>query len=97
MTKVNKSETIETTKVDTKKKTIKKLVGLVVSDKMNKTVVVKITRKRAHPMYGKIFEVSRKIQAHDEKDEYKNGDMVEISETRPYSKNKSWQVIRKVK
>lgn len=89
--------TPKTIEVVEKAKIVRKVVGLVISDKMNKTVVVKITEKRAHPIYGKIFTVSRKLQAHDEKDEYKIGDTVEISETRPYSKNKSWVVIRKVK
>lgn len=94
MKDIKQTEVIE--KVE-KTKTVKKLVGLVISDKMNKTVVIKTTERRAHPMYGKIFTINRKIQAHDEKDEYKCGDTVEICETRPYSKNKSWQVIRKVK
>ncbi len=77
-------------------KKIKKLVGEIVSDKMDKTVVVKITEKLAHPKYGKIYQKSRKIQAHDEKNEYKIGQKVEIAETRPYSKNKSWQVTKVV-
>jgi small subunit ribosomal protein S17 len=75
-------------------KKIKKLIGLVVSDKMDKTVLVQITDKLTHPMYGKVYKRTRKMQAHDEKNECKIGDNVEISESRPFSKNKSWQVTK---
>ena len=85
---------MQKTEVKEKAKIIKKLVGLVCSDQMDKTVVVEVTEKRSHPMYGKIYKTSRKIKAHDEKNEYKIGDAVEIAETRPYSKNKSWQVTK---
>ena len=77
-----------------KVKTIKKLNGVVVSDKMDKTVVVEVTEKKTHPMYGKIYKASRKIQAHDVNNEFKPGDYVEIVETRPFAKNKSWQVTK---
>lgn len=76
-------------------KKIKKLTGTVISDKMDKTCVIEISEKKAHPKYGKIYISNRKIKAHDEKNEYKIGDVVEISETRPYSKSKAWQIIRK--
>jgi small subunit ribosomal protein S17 len=77
-----------------KAKQVKKLVGLVVSDKMDKTVSVEVTEKFTHPMYGKVFKKSRKLMAHDENNEFKKGDKVEIVESRPYSKNKSWQVTK---
>lgn len=91
----------ETPKTETmqieKTKKIKKLVGLVVSDKMDKTRVIQITEKKTHPMYGKVYLKCRKIQAHDANNEYKNGATVEIAETRPFAKNKSWQIVRGVK
>jgi len=86
-----------TAKIDEKVKKIKKLVGLIVSDKMDKTRLVKITEKRAHPIYQKTFLISRKIKAHDEKNEYKTGEEVEIVETRPFAKSKSWQISRRTK
>ena len=72
------------------------LVGKVVSDKRAKTVTVLVERRTAHELYGKIVARSRKYHAHDEKGEYKNGDVVEISEGRPISKTKSWVVTRLV-
>lgn len=79
------------------KKQTKKLIGKIVSDKMDKTCVVLITEKLSHPMYGKVYLKNRKIKAHDEKNEFKIGDQVEIAETRPYSKTKAWEVKRMVK
>ena len=67
-------------------------VGRVVSDKRAKTVTVLVERRAAHELYGKIVARSRKYHAHDEKGEYKMGDLVEISEGRPISKTKSWVV-----
>ena len=93
--KNTKEKTIET-EVQAKK-IVRKLVGTVTSDKMDKTVVIQITERKTHPMYGKIYSKCRKLQAHDEKNEFKIGDTVEIAETRPYSKNKSWVVIKGVK
>lgn len=67
--------------------------GVVVSDKMDKTVTVLIERKEKHPIYGKYIKRSNKIHAHDEENSYKEGDNVKITETRPYSKTKSWKVV----
>jgi len=70
------------------------LVGRVVSDKRSKTITVLVERRVTHELYGKIVGRSRKYHAHDEKDEYKTGDLVEIAETRPISKTKSWVVTK---
>ena len=72
------------------------LIGKVVSDKRSKTVTVLIERRVKHELYGKIVGKSSKYHAHDEKGEYKMGDVVEIAETRPISKTKSWVVTRLV-
>ena len=72
------------------------LVGRVVSDKRAKTVTVLVERRAKHELYGKIVARSRKYHAHDEKGEYKMGDVVEIAEGRPISKTKSWVVTRLV-
>jgi small subunit ribosomal protein S17 len=77
-------------------KNTRTLVGRVVSDKRSKTVTVLIERRVTHELYGKIVGRSRKYHAHDEKGEYKMGDMVEIAEGRPISKTKSWVVTRLV-
>lgn len=68
-------------------------VGVVVSDKMQKTVVVKIDRRVPHPMYGKMVTRSSKVKAHDEENSAKAGDTVRIMETRPLSKDKRWRVV----
>ncbi|GGX37063.1 30S ribosomal protein S17 [Pigmentiphaga litoralis] len=70
------------------------LTGRVTSDKMNKTVTVLVERRVKHPLYGKIIVRSNKYHAHDETNQYKTGDLVEISETRPISKTKAWTVVR---
>lgn len=70
------------------------LVGKVVSDKMDKTVTVLIERHVKHPLYGKIIMRSSKYHAHDETNQVKFGDMVEIQESRPISKTKAWTVTR---
>jgi len=70
------------------------LTGRVVSDKMDKTVSVMIERRVKHPLYGKIIRRSKKYLAHDEANQAKVGDTVEIRESRPMSKNKSWVVTR---
>ena len=70
------------------------LIGKVVSDKRTKTVTVLIERRVKHELYGKIVGKSSKYHAHDEKGEYKMGDMVEIAESRPISKTKSWVVTK---
>ncbi len=72
------------------------LVGRVVSDKRAKTVTVLVERRVTHDLYGKIVGKSRKYHAHDEKGEFKLGDTVEIAESRPISKTKSWVVTRLV-
>ena len=68
------------------------LTGKVVSTKMNKTIVVAVERRKSHPLYKKSYLVTTKFQAHDEKGEAKDGDLVEIIETRPISKNKHFEL-----
>ncbi len=68
-------------------------VGVVVSDKMDKTVVVEIERRFPHPLYGKMVTRSKRLKAHDEANAAKTGDRVRISETRPLSKQKRWRVL----
>ena len=72
------------------------LTGTVVSDKMDKTVTVLVERKIKHPLLGKVLRVSKKYHAHDEKNEFKEGDMVSIEECRPLAKTKSWRVTKLV-
>ena len=72
------------------------LTGTVVSDKGDKTVVVKVERKVKHPLYGKIIRRSKKYHAHDEGNEYKAGETVRIEETAPISKTKTWAVKDRV-
>ena len=67
--------------------------GIVVSDKMAKTVVVRLERRFAHPRYGKMVTRSTKVKAHDETNDAKTGDTVRIMETRPLSKDKRWRVV----
>jgi len=71
------------------------LKGKVVSSKGNKTVVVEVKRKFQHPFYGKVISRSKKYHAHDEKNKFKEGDLVRIIESKPISKLKTWQVIEK--
>ena len=75
-------------------KNTRTLVGRIVSDKRLKTVTVLVERRTAHELYGKIVAKSSKYHAHDEKGEYKMGDLVEIAEGRPISKTKSWTVTK---
>ena len=75
----------------------KVLTGIVVSDKPNKTITVLIERKYSHPFLKKIVKVKKKYNAHDENNKYKNGDKVSIIESRPYSKNKRFQVMENSK
>jgi small subunit ribosomal protein S17 len=72
------------------------LTGLIVSDKGDKTVVVNVERKVKHPLYGKIIRRSKKYHAHDESNEFKQGETVRIEETAPISKLKTWKVIERV-
>lgn len=81
----------------TKKKNIRKFLGRVVSDKMNKTVVVKVERVKIPFKYKRQIKVHKKYKAHDEKNEYKAGDKVLIYECRPISKEKRWRVVKRVK
>ena len=67
--------------------------GVVVSDAMEKTVVVKVERRRRHPMYGKSVRRTSKLHAHDEANEAKAGDVVRLVETRPLSRTKRWRVV----
>jgi len=77
-------------------KTHRTLTGRVVSDKMDKTVTVLITRRVKHPLYGKIVTRSKKYHAHDEKNECHEGDLVTIEECRPLSRTKAWRVSQLV-
>lgn len=72
----------------------KKRIGVVLSDKMQKTIVVQIRRKALHPEYGKVIEKASKFKVHDEKNEAKAGDRVLIRETRPLSKDKHWTLVQ---
>ena len=72
----------------------KRLTGVVVSDKMDKTVVVMVERMVRHPRYGKYIKRRKKYHAHDEKNECRTGDVVEIIESRPLSRTKRWRVVR---
>jgi len=72
------------------------LVGRVVSNKMNKTVTIRVERRVKHPVYGKYVMRSTKYHAHDETNQVNEGDLVEIAETRPISKTKTWTVRRVV-
>jgi small subunit ribosomal protein S17 len=72
------------------------LIGIVVSDKMDKTVVVKVDMRKRHPKYKKAYTISKKFKAHDENEEYKIGDRVVIESIRPMSKEKKFKVISKV-
>ena len=71
----------------------KEITGLVTSDKMEKTITVRVERKEKHPMYGKFVKKSNQFHAHDEKNECNIGDTVRIMETRPLSKNKRWRLV----
>jgi len=68
-------------------------IGLVVSDKMDKTVVVRIDRRMPHPTYGKMVTRTTRLKAHDEENSAKTGDTVRIMETRPLSKDKRWRLV----
>ena len=73
----------------------KTLTGTVVSDKMDKTVVVNVTRYVSHKKYGKFYKIDKHFKAHDENNEFKVGDKVIIEETKPMSKDKSFKVVGK--
>ena len=71
----------------------KERIGLVVSDKMEKSIIVKVDRREKHPIYGKFMKKSTRLVAHDENNECNIGDKVRIMETRPLSKNKCWRLV----
>jgi len=73
----------------------KVLTGKVVRDKNDKTVIVLVKRKYVHPFFGKVITSSKKYHAHDEKNKFKIGDDIKIIESKPYSKNKKWEVVIK--
>ncbi len=77
-------------------KVIRTKKGTVVSDKMDKTVVVSVDRIKEHPLYKKKYTVSKKYKADDQENQYKVGDVVEITGTRPISRDKKYKVLRKV-
>lgn len=82
------------TEIHTKQKIERTLTGRVVSDKMDKTVTVMVERKVRHPLYGKFIKRSTKVHVHDESNSAREGDTVVIKESRPYSKTKSWALVR---
>ena len=85
------SGTIEINSVERSARKVRE--GIVVSDKMDKTVVVAVERLKRHPLYGRVQRVTKKFKAHDEANECKAGDRVRIMETRPISKDKCWRVF----
>ena len=90
------AETAAAAPAEPRAKNTRTLIGKVVSDKRSKTITVLIERRTKHELYGKIVARTSKYHAHDEAGEYKNGDVVEIAESRPISKTKSWVVTRLV-
>ena len=72
----------------------KERIGVVFSNKMDKSITVAVKWKEKHPIYGKFVNKTKKYHAHDEANQYNEGDLVEIEETRPLSKTKSWQVTK---
>lgn len=84
---------METANNSESRNTRKERVGKVLSNKMNKSIVVAIERKVKHPVYGKFMKKTTKLMAHDEKEECNIGDTVRIMETRPMSKRKNWRLV----
>lgn len=84
----------DTQKIEEAPKRQRTLIGTVVSNKMDKTVVVRVERRVKHPVLGKIVKRSNRYKAHDETNQYNEGDTVEIAEGRPISRDKSWTVVR---
>ena len=74
----------------------KERIGVVVSNKMDKTITVLVERTEKHPLYGKFIRRSTKLHAHDENNECQIGDLVKVVETRPYSKSKTWKLVQVV-
>jgi small subunit ribosomal protein S17 len=73
------------------------LKGIIISKKMKKTAVVKVDRLKKHPLYHKYYRMSKKFQAHDEREAYHNGEEVMIQETKPRSRHKRWEIVSLVK
>ena len=86
--------TEQTSAQDLSKAGARSLEGRVVSNKMNKTITVLIERRVRHPLYGKIVTRRTKLHAHDETNECKEGDLVQIEECRPLSRSKSWRLVK---
>jgi len=86
--------TMEATEETRAKRKIR--TGVVTSDKMEKTITVAVINRKTHPVYGKTIHNTVKLKAHDEKNDAKEGDTVEIMETRPLSKTKRWRLVRVV-
>jgi small subunit ribosomal protein S17 len=93
----NPAPVAETEPVELDRNARKTLEGVVVSDKMNKTRIVTVSRSFRHPFYEKIMKKQSKFAVHDETNEAKEGDLVEIASTRPISKSKRWRLVRVVK
>ena len=93
MAETTKAGTAARTESSLERASRKTRTGLVVSDKMDKTVVVAIERRVAHPVYGKMVTRTKRVKAHDEENTAKSGDTVRIAETRPLSKDKRWRVV----
>ncbi len=71
----------------------KERIGIVTSNKMDKSIMVSVERRKKHPKYGKFIKLTNKFHAHDEKNECNQGDLVRIMETRPLSKTKNWRLV----
>lgn len=69
-------------------------MGTVISDKMDKTITVAVVYNKRHPLYGKVYKITKKVKAHDENNECKVGDVVEIMSTRPLSKDKHYRLVK---
>lgn len=82
--------------MSTNQKQLRVFTGEVVSDKMTKTIVVRVDETKIHPKYGKRYVSSSRYKVHDEKNEFKAGDVVKFTECRPLSKDKRWRVLGKV-
>ncbi len=78
---------------DIKRNLRKERIGIVTSDKMDKSITVMVERKKKHPMYGKFIKLTNKFHAHDENNDCNAGDTVRIMETRPMSKTKKWRLV----
>ena len=89
-------ENMETQEKVTTRTARKERVGIVVSSKMNKSIVVAVRRQIQHPIYGKFIKRTTKLMAHDENNDANEGDTVRIMETRPLSKNKRWRLVEVV-